>query len=91
MNCWAYPYSLRRGQLKLANSLQIDVLPGQPQIVGVLHGERTLGGTANSLGKAECHLRSDPAGALENAAESGGCNIQLFPPAQRPLMPLGSR
>ena len=42
---------LGRGQLKLANPLQVDVLPCDPQIMSVLHGKPALRGTPNRLGK----------------------------------------
>ena len=32
-----------RSQLELANALQVDMLACDPKIVGVLHGEPTLG------------------------------------------------
>ena len=69
---------LRRCQLELADTLQIDVLPSQPEIVVVLHGEPALGRTANGLGKAERHFGRDATRPLENAAKGRGRNIKLY-------------
>lgn len=56
-------------QPELANTLQIHVLPSQPKIVVVLHGEPALGRTANGHGNAERHFGRDATRALENAAK----------------------
>lgn len=72
------PFGLGCGQLQLANPLQVDVLTSNPKVMGVLHGEPALGRAANSLGKAQRHLRGDPTGALQDAAEGGRRDIELF-------------
>ena len=69
---------LSSSQLELADAQQVDMLAGDPKIVGVLHCEPTLGRAANRLGKAKRHFWRDPARALEDATQRRGCNIQLF-------------
>src|SRR5690606_39869667 len=69
---------LNVGEAKLIDTLQIDMLAGEPQVVGILHGEPAFRAASNCLGKAKCHFRRDTRRVVEYPAECGSSYAERF-------------
>ena len=68
---------LRRSQIQATDPIEVDMLSRDPQIVCILHRQPAFGRTADRLGQAKRHFRSEAAGALEDPAEGGSGHVQL--------------
>lgn len=54
------------------------MLPRDPQVMGVLHGEPALGASADGLGQAQRHFRGDATGSIQHTAQGGGGHPELL-------------
>lgn len=66
----------RCGEVERSHAREVKGLAGDPQVVGILHGQPAFGAAADRFREPKCHLGRNAARTGEHTAERRGCDIE---------------